>query len=67
MTRRCWTPLLVLLLLWPGPADPALALAQPADNSTDSAARDAFDGPEDDAEDLWNFDDAEEDVETLAT
>jgi hypothetical protein len=67
MTRRRWTLLVVLVLLWTGPAYPALALAQPADNPTDSAASDAFDGPEDDGDDLWNFDDEEEDVETWAT
>ncbi len=66
--RRLWMPLLVLLLVWAGPADPALARAQPPTNdSAEPPAGDVTKGLDDDEEDLWDFDDEEEDVETWGT
>ncbi len=75
MTARHWFWALVaaLVLIGTGPAAPAQAitLAQPADETPDPEAAASLDGPlddsEDDTEDLWDFDDEEEEVETWAT
>ena len=56
--------LFLLPLVWAGPVYPAFATAQPAPDDSTEPPGDTNRELENEGEDLWDFDDEEEDVET---